>query len=217
MQLSLIGMAGSGKTYWSIKLAEQGFKHFCCDDLIAKKLASELIRPDGTTTEVGEWMGFPYESRYKECESRYLVYETGTVMEILNYIENLEKDSEMNIVIDTTGSIIYTGEEILRKLRHYTKVIYLLTPLELYDQMLKSYMDKPRAILWRDIFNKLPHETNESALARCYPRLLFSRQQLYERYADITIDYYRYREEEFGINDLTRIVNDMESKKHSPK
>ena len=61
MRISLIGMAGAGKTYWSIKLAQQGFRRFCCDDLIAAKLAPDLKRPDGSTMGMGEWMGFPYE------------------------------------------------------------------------------------------------------------------------------------------------------------
>jgi len=72
MRLSLIGMAGSGKSYWSRKLAEHGFRRFCCDDMIEAKLAPELTRSDGTMMKVAEWMGFPYGPHYQECESQYL-------------------------------------------------------------------------------------------------------------------------------------------------
>jgi hypothetical protein len=46
LRLALIGMSGSGKSYWSAKLAQQGFGHFCCDAMIAAKLAPDLIKPD---------------------------------------------------------------------------------------------------------------------------------------------------------------------------
>ena len=58
-RLSLIGMAGIGKYYWSKKLEAEGFRRFCCDDLIASKLGPQLIRSDGATMTMGEWMGFP--------------------------------------------------------------------------------------------------------------------------------------------------------------
>ena len=54
MRLALIGMAGAGKTYWADKLGGAGFKHICCDELIAAELASELKRPDGAGMKIGE-------------------------------------------------------------------------------------------------------------------------------------------------------------------
>jgi hypothetical protein len=52
------------------------------------------------------------------------------------------------------------------------------------------------------VFSKKHGETNEEALARCYPRLLFSRQRLYEQYADVTIDYYVRNQEGFGVKEF---------------
>jgi len=37
MKLSLIAMSGSGKSYWSAKLAKRGFRHFDCDQMIAAR------------------------------------------------------------------------------------------------------------------------------------------------------------------------------------
>jgi len=202
MRISLIGMAGSGKSYWSIKLAGHGFRRFCCDDLIAAKLGPDLIRPDGTTMEMGEWMGFPYEHHYTKHESTYLAYETEVLIEILEYLEHHNNTPEENIVVDTTGSVIYTGEEILQTLRRYTTVIYLLTPPEAQERLLKAYISKPHPMLWRNSFSKKPGETNQEALARCYPQLLSAREQLYARYADVEIDYYRRNEKGFSVNDF---------------
>jgi shikimate kinase len=195
-------MAGSGKSYWSRKLAEYGFRRICCDDLIEARLAPELRRPDGTTMGMGEWMGLPYESGYGERESKYLTYEMQVMTEVLEDLEGHEKNVEENIVVDTTGSVIYTGQEMLTRLKGYTTMVYLPTPPEAQELMLKAYLSNPGPMLWRDAFSKESKETNEEALIRCYPRLLIARQRLYEAYADVTIDYDRRKEESFGVDDF---------------
>jgi shikimate kinase len=206
MRLSLIGMAGSGKSHWSHKLARQGFTRFCCDDIIADKLALELKRPDGKTMSVSEWMGFPYEPYYPERESRYLAYEIEVMREILEYLEHPNNIGEQNIVIDSTGSVIYTGHEILIDLKRLSTVVHLETPPEAQGQLLKEYISKPHPMLWQNTFNKKPNESKKQALIRCYPRLFSSRQQLYERYAEVTLDYFALRNNDFGINDFLRDV-----------
>ncbi len=200
MHLSLIGMSGSGKSHWSTEFAELGFLRFCCDELIANKLAPELSRSDGTAMDLGEWMGFPYEPRYKERESKYLACEIAVIGEILDYLSRSNPGEK--VVVDTTGSVIYAGENILGKLRSTTTVVHLATPPEVKERMLRVYLDQPRPVLWRDVFSKKRGETNEEALARCYPRLLFSRQRLYEQYADVTIDYYVRNRKGFGVKDF---------------
>ena len=207
MRISLIGMSGSGKSLWSLKLSELGFKRFCCDDLITKKLLSQLMRPDQTYMELGEWMGFPYEPQYKERESTYLACEIQVVTEIIEYLESRENDPGENVVVDTTGSAIYTGEEILTRLRRSTTIVMLSTPPEVQDLMLKAYIANQRPVLWRDLFSKEPNETNEEALVRCYPKLLLTREHLYERYADVTIDYYTRNQDGFGVSDFLDRIN----------
>ena len=200
MHLSLIGMSRSGKSHWSTKLAERGFQRFCCDDLIADKLAPEFSRKDGTAMNLGEWMGFPYESQYKERESKYLACEIAVIGEILDNL--FRSKPEEKVVVDTTGSVIYAGEDILGRLRSTTIVVYLATPPEIKEKMLQVYVDQPRPVLWRDIFSKQQGETNEEALARSYPLLLSSRERLYGKHAHVTIDYYLRRREGFGVKDL---------------
>ena len=74
MRLSLIGMSGSGKSYWTKKFAKHGFGTFHCDDLIKGKLSDQLIQTDGTMLSVGEWMGFPFDTGYRRREMRYLAH-----------------------------------------------------------------------------------------------------------------------------------------------
>jgi len=207
MYFSLIGMSGSGKTSLSMKLSELGFRHICCDGMIAEKLGDELKRRDGTIMDLSEWMGFPYEQHYEKRESKYLACEIEILDEILNFLESNRIDSQENIVIDTTGSVIYTGDKVVKRLRRNTKVLHLATPPEVWPLMLNTYLSKPRPILWRSAFRKEQTETNLDALARCYPKLLYSREQLYKTYANITIDYNERNQKDFNIIDLLKEIS----------
>ena len=189
MRLSLIGMSGSGKSSWTQKLVEIGFRGFHCDDRIEEILASELMQPDGTRMDVGEWMGFPYDPDYRYRESKYLSLEKAVLAEILIDIDKQREDPGGNLVIDTTGSVIYAGNKLLRDLRRLTTVVHLETPSHIQEAMLVAYLKNRRPVLWRDLFNKKTDETNDIALARCYATLLNSREKLYKRWADVTIDY----------------------------
>jgi shikimate kinase len=207
MRISLIGMSGSGKSHWSARLAEDGFKRFCCDDLIAEKLAPELLRPDGALMDLGEWMGFPHDSGYQERECRYLNCEKEVLTGVLGYLEASQDTLDLNIVVDTTGSVIYTGEEIIDRLRRNTTMVYLSVLPEMRERMLKAYAAKPRPVLWRDIFSKKENETNEQALARSYPMLLSQRERLYERHSDCRVDYYSRTEKNLEVQDFLDLIN----------
>jgi shikimate kinase len=207
MRISLIGMSGSGKSHWSTRLAEDGFKCFCCDELISQKLAPEFLKPDGAFLDLGEWMGFPYEPHYKERESRYLDCEKEVLTEIIDYLEVSQNTHNLNIVVDTTGSVIYTGEEIIERLRRSTTMVYLSVPPDMREKMLRAYMSKPRPVLWRDVFTERENETKEQALARSYSTLLSQRERLYESYSDCRIDYYSYREENLQSQDFLHLID----------
>jgi len=215
MHISLIGMSGAGKSKWSIKLSEAGFRRYCCDDLIAMKLSHKLTKEDGMMIGLGEWMGFPFESQYKEREEAYLKAEKEVLSEILDFLENNTSYSDKNIVIDTTGSVIHTGKKILRRLRQFTRIIHLVTPLKEQASMLESYIENMRPVLWMNMFSKISGEKNEEALFRCYSNLLQYRENLYTQYADVLIGFYIRNQDGFGvINFLNEIIgmNDIADK-----
>ncbi|MBW2096881.1 MAG: hypothetical protein JRI80_18625, partial [Deltaproteobacteria bacterium] len=156
LRISLIGMAGAGKSYWSRKLERLGFRRFCCDDMIAERLAPELKRPDGTFTSVAEWMGFPYEAGYKEREARYLSLEGEVLEEIIAYLESTERNSRENVVVDTTGSVVYTGEILLGKLSRLTTMVLLSTPPSVQERLLEAYLSHPHPMVWNGMFTQKP-------------------------------------------------------------
>ncbi len=151
-------------------------------------------------------MGFPFHAGYKKRESKYLNFEIEVLNEILDYLEDHDNNLDEDVVVDTTGSVIYTGERILKRLRQYTTVVHLAITSEVREQLLRAYVSKPHPMLWRDVFRKGPNETNEAALERCYLQLFLTRQRLYERYEDVEIDYYTRGGEGFGVSDFLHLA-----------
>ncbi|MFQ5799980.1 MAG: hypothetical protein ACE5H0_14990, partial [Bacteroidota bacterium] len=124
----MIGMSGTGKTHWANKLEEKGFRKFSCDELIEVRLREDLFKEGlkGGINDVSRWMGQPYEERYAQRSRRYLELEAETLTEILQQIEN-DLPSDVDVVVDTTGSVIYMHEDILNKLTTLTRIVYLET------------------------------------------------------------------------------------------
>jgi len=178
--------------------------------MISAELASDLRRPDGTYMGMGLWMGLPYEPQYKRREAKYLAAEVLVVKQVLELIENSENYGDKNIVVDTTGSVIYTGDEVLHRLCRCTRVVHFSTPPQVQEQMLKAYIARKRPVLWRGMFDKKSHETNQEALVRCYSKLLFTRERLYEQIADVRLDYYMRNEKGFGVEELLKEVSGSE-------
>jgi shikimate kinase len=206
MRLSLIGMSGCGKSHWSKEFAEHGFERFCCDDLITEKLTAVLARPDGTIMELGEWMGLPYESHYENREATYLAYEREVLMEICQHLESEDDNTDKNVIVDTTGSVIYTGHNLLKRLGKATTIVHLETPPDVLELMLEKYLTNQRPVLWRGLFSQKAEETNDQALARCYPALLSAREQQYAKLADVTVPYGTVNQDSFTIEDFIAMV-----------
>jgi shikimate kinase len=185
IKLSLIGMSGAGKSHWSNKLAGAGFRVIRVDDRIEQKLAPELAA--GGYQGIGgvaAWMGWPDQPAYREREQKYLACEVESMNESLN---EMEAAGDEGIILDTTGSVAYTGDEICRRLQSLTTVVYLTAALDEETILIERYLSDPKPVLWGDQFSKRPGETAKDAIARCYPRLVAHRKKLYEKYAHRTV------------------------------
>src|SRR5215468_8952131 len=123
LRLSLIGMSGSGKSHWVKNLAALGCPTVCCDDQIEARLAA-ILRAGGYEgiNGVAAWMGWPDSPAYPEREAQYLAEEIATLDQVLS---DLARDPKRELILDTTGSVIYTGNNILFRLRRQMTVIYL--------------------------------------------------------------------------------------------
>lgn len=181
IKLSLIGMSGTGKSHWAQILAGAGFRAIGIDDRIEKKLAPELAAGGHRSIGgVAAWMGWPDDRAYRTREKKYLECEVKSMEEAM---DEIEAPTEGGIILDTTGSVVYTGEEICRRMQSLTTVVYFEAPPAEEKTLIARYLSDPKPVLWRDQFDRRPGESAQDAIARCYPQLIAQRKKLYQRYA----------------------------------
>lgn len=192
LRLALIGMSGAGKTFWTRQLAAAGHPAISCDDKIEERLASRLTRGDYTGINgVAAWMGWPDSPMYAEREAQYLSEEIAVLEDILN---ELVRSPEKSLVLDTTGSVIYTGNHHLMRLRKLMTVVHLAASLQEQQLLIERYLSDPKPVLWRGAFQPKPGETPRETVARCYPNLIAARKQSYTALAHCTIEVAQLRE-----------------------
>jgi shikimate kinase len=204
LRVALIGMSGAGKTFWAKKLAESGWPAVCCDDRIEARLTRRLAAGGYRGIHgVAAWMGWPDSGSYREREAEYLVEEIATLDEVLSELEN---QPEKSLVLDTTGSVIYTGNHLLTRLRRQMTVVYLAASLEEQQLLMERYLNDPKPVLWCGAFHAKPGEKPEETVARCYPSLIASRRRSYEALAHCTLPVRELREETMDAREfLVRI------------
>ncbi len=185
LRLALIGMSGSGKSHWTKNLSALGCSTICCDDQIESRLAP-VLKSGGFVgiNGVAAWMGWPDSPAYPERESQYLTDEIAVLDEVLS---SLEKDPDRELILDTTGSVIATGNHTLHRLRRQMTVVYLAASPSEVQLLIQRYLRDPKPVLWQGAFRPHPGETPQQTVVRCYPLLIAARRQSYEALAHITI------------------------------
>ena len=185
LRLALIGMSGTGKTFWSKRLAETGRPAVCCDDHIEQRLRSRLdAGGHAGINGVAAWMGWPDSPSYAQREAEYLAEEIAVLDEVLT---DLERNPARQLILDTTGSLIYTGNNLLLRLRRQMTVVYLAASAAEQQLLIDRYLTDPKPVLWRGAFQPKKGETPRETVARCYPTLIAARRQSYEALAHCSV------------------------------
>jgi hypothetical protein len=86
--------------------------------------------------------------------------------------------------------------------------VYLSLTPEVHIQMLEEYMRNPLALIWNNMFSKLPNETNEIALKKSFIKLIAYREKLYE-FSDIKIEYDIHRQSDFSVQDFIGLIKTL--------
>ena len=185
LRLALIGMSGAGKSHWTKNLAALGCPTVCCDDEIEARLAP-VLKAGGYSgiNGVAAWMGWPDSPTYPERESLYLTEEIAVLDEVLS---SLEKDANRDLILDTTGSVIATGNHTLHRLRRQMTIVYLAASNDEVQLLIRRYLQDPKPVLWQGAFRSHPGETPQQTVMRCYPLLIAARRQSYEALAHLTL------------------------------
>jgi shikimate kinase len=204
--VALIGMSGAGKTFWAKKLAADGYFALSCDDRIEQKLAARLAGRGYTGINgVAAWMGWPDSAAYIERESEYLAAEIHALDEILT---ELEKQPKKFLVLDTTGSVIYTGNNLLMRLRRQMTIVHLAASAEEQQLLIDRYLNDPKPVLWRGAFQPQAGENPRETVARCYPALISARRQSYEALAHCTLQVAALRDGSLDAAAFLKMVLD---------
>jgi len=192
LRLALIGMSGAGKSFWSKQLASAGHPAISCDDKIEERLATRLASGGYSGINgVAAWMSWPDSPHYAERESQYLSEEIAVLQEVL---AELARSPEKSLVLDTTGSVIYTGNHHLMRLRKLMTVIHLAASPQEQQLLIERYLSDPKPVLWRGAFQPKEGETPRQTVARCYPNLIAARKQSYTALAHCTVQVAQLRE-----------------------
>ncbi|HEY8427412.1 MAG TPA: shikimate kinase [Sandaracinaceae bacterium] len=201
MRLCLVGMSGVGKSFWAKRLAERGWVRHDCDGAIGARLASlaPVAPGEEPVHALGRWMGMPWSEGYAEREARYLALEEEVTREALAH-------SRDGHVIDATGSVIYLSESLRSELRASCRVVYLRTPHERREAMLRRYLEEPKPVVWAGAFVARPNERPQDALPRCYAELLAIRDARYRSMAHVTLDGAALEANDPGIDGFLALV-----------
>jgi shikimate kinase len=197
LRLALVGMSGAGKSFWTKRLAAEGWTAICCDDCIERTLAPWLAAGGYSGIDgVAAWMGWPDSANYAQREAQYLEEEIHTLGEVLT---SLDQRSEKPLVLDTTGSVIYTGNNLLLRLRRRMTVVYLAASAAEQQLLIERYLSDPKPVLWRGAFQPRPGESPKETVVRCYPTLISARRQSYEALAHCTLKVAELRDPAFDV------------------
>ena len=204
LRLAFIGMSGAGKTFWTKKLAQMGRPAIGCDDRIEERLRTHLAGEGYSGIGgVAAWMGWPSSAAYAEREARYLAAEIVVLGEILG---ELEAHRQRELVLDTTGSVIYAGNHLLLRLRKLMTVVHLAASREEEKLLIERYLTEPKPVLWRGAFQPRPGEAPRDAVARCYPALIASRRRSYEALAHCTIPIAALRDSSLDADGILALI-----------
>jgi shikimate kinase len=205
LRIALVGMSGTGKTFWTRRLALAGHPAVCCDDCIEQRLRPHLQGGGYSGINgVASWMGWPDSPTYAQREAEYLAEEIAALDEVLTA---LERNQSRELILDTTGSVIYTGNNLLLRLRRQMTVVYLAATPEQQQLLIERYLKDPKPVLWRGAFQPKKNETPGETVARCYPTLIAARRQSYEALAHCSIPVAELRDSDLDAAAFLAKVN----------
>jgi nitroreductase len=99
----------------------------------------------------------------------------------------LARNPSRELILDTTGSVIYTGNHLLLRLRRQMTIVYLAASAVEQQLLIERYLTDPKPVLWRGAFQPKKDETPRETVARCYPALIAARRQGYQALAHCSL------------------------------
>ena len=175
LRLSLIGMSNIGKSFTAMRLRKShGFALYEVDEAIQKSLDLKSMQ------ESADWMGFPYEDIYSAREAEYLALESRLTARVFDTTKG-------NVILDTTGSVIYTDEATQAALQQNSIIVHIKAGPSNLRRLETLYFQSPKPLIWAGQYKETGKRSKTEHLKASYPALLTSRMAAYEALADVSI------------------------------
>jgi len=190
LKVAFIGMSNIGKSYTAMRLATKyDFSLIEVDKIIWENLDHDSM------DAFAEWQGHPYTDGYAEREKHSISLETEATRKAL-------RTDRHNPMIDTTGSVIYTDEDVLKALRNEFYVVYIEAMEDHLERLKVQYFKQPKPLVWAGHYEKLDGMTETESILECYPKLLASRGLAYAEQADTTLPSTMILNPDVNIEDI---------------
>jgi hypothetical protein len=185
LRICFVGMSNCGKSHWSNALKNEcDFELLSVDEEIERAIEPDLRELGYSGIDgMAEWMGFPTDNRFEKNQKTYLTYEEAITAAACDALSSKVN----NYVLDTTGSVVYLSEGTLQAVTSGFLVVHLAASDDMLDKMTDNYFATPKPVVWGNCFNRKDGEDPETALRRCYPKLLQERRTRYAKLADVSV------------------------------
>ncbi len=190
LKVAFIGMSNIGKSYTAMRLATKyDFSLIEVDKIIWENLGHDSM------DAFAEWQGHPYTDGYADREKHSIALETEATRKALTSVDH-------NPMIDTTGSVIYTDDDVLNELRKNYYIVYIEAMEEHLELLKAQYFKHPKPLIWNGHYKNLPGKTESESILECYPNLLASRGKAYAANADVTLPSTMILNPKINIEDI---------------
>ena len=203
--ITLMGMSGVGKTYFSEKLEEWGWARYSCDVEIGKDLLGlthEMKASD--ISALHEFLGMPGDEakgglQIQEFKRRQNLYKNAEIVSLMELRGRIEAASEKDFVNDSTGSLVeITNPDVIDFVGTLTKIVYIRGSDAQEQVLIKRAQDYPKPLYYPPAtFDEWvreycaeegvsgPEAMDPEGFARwVFPKLLASRLPKYQAIAD---------------------------------
>lgn len=199
MNFTLIGMSNIGKSNLAQRMVnEKPFRLIDCDARIIDRL--DLL---GLTslTQLARWLGQPDTPQYTQNAQKYMDAEQQVMDEIVN-----DLDRTANLIIDTSGSVIYIEDKTRSLLRERSRILHLEPPSDHVERMFENFIAFPKPVIWPDYIAGSMTAFNRATVKDSYFALMTDRLSQYRGLAHVSIPYKDHHHPQFLAADLLKLA-----------
>ncbi len=190
LRIALIGMSNIGKSYTAMRLAT----HYDMSLIEVDKLIWEDLG-QSSMDDFAAWQGHPYSKGYNEREAQSIALETKATTKAL-------RTQSHNPLLDTTGSVIYTSQAVLDRLKTQYYTIHIRASENAVNRLKIQYFKQPKPLIWAGYYKDIDGKTPSESILDCYPKLLAARAKAYSAIADHTLESSFILNPDIGIADI---------------